>query len=55
MIKILKDNKCVIIDEPSNELEIYKPTVNRHLKSLTESNRIVRVGSRKTGFWQVNQ
>ena len=51
--KLIIENKYITIPELSNLTEKSEPTINRHLNNLLKSKVIRRVGSRKTGYWEV--
>ena len=50
--EIRKDAKITILDLVS-KTNLSEPTVNRTLKSLKEKNVLKREGSKKDGFWKV--
>lgn len=53
ILSILMDNPAIKISDIAGELQISERTVYYHLKNLTESGLVVRVGARKNGYWQV--
>lgn len=40
-------------DQLAGELGVSEATVKRHIRKLKDAGRIRRVGSRKTGYWEV--
>lgn len=54
IISYLKNNPSALTDEISLQTDIPVRTVQRIIKSLKEDGIIERVGSKKTGFWKVN-
>ena len=54
IISYLKNNPSALTDEISLQTDIPVRTVQRIIKSLKEEGIIERVGSKKTGFWRVN-
>ena len=53
IIKMLKDNAYMTIPELANKLQKSEATIHRHLNTLSEMGIIERIGSRKTGYWNV--
>lgn len=53
VFQLIKRNSFVTAGEISVQLNISLSTVKRRIKSLKDSGRIVRVGSDKTGYWEV--
>lgn len=54
VLQIVKDNNRITTAEISIEIGKTRRSVMNIIKSLTEKGVIERVGSRKTGHWQVN-
>ena len=53
IIKILKKNTYSTIAEIADAIGKSAPTVHRHIDKLVSHGMIVRVGSRKNGYWEV--
>ena len=53
LLSLLIENKYNTTFDLSTKLNVSLPTITRHLNNLTKSGKIRRIGSRKTGFWQV--
>lgn len=53
IIKQLKINKYMTIPEIASSLAKSEITIHRHMDNLVKNNAIIRVGSRKTGYWKV--
>lgn len=53
IVEYLKQNKEIkSVKEISNYLEKSDSTIKRTLKKLVDKNIIVRVGSKKNGYWE---
>ena len=55
IIDIIKSNKYVTISEITNETAKSSSTINRHLDAMVKRGTISRIGSRKSGYWRVNE
>ncbi len=53
LMRMLKDNPYMTIPEMAEKVHKSPITVHRHLDSLSDIGVIERVGSRKTGYWNV--
>ena len=53
IIEAVKDNKYITIPEFSLLTGKSEVTIHRHLDALSKSGMIRRVGSRKTGYWDL--
>lgn len=53
IIKILKENAYSTIAEIADAIGKSAPTVHRHIDKLVSLGMIERVGSRKSGYWEV--
>lgn len=53
IVDLLKDDKYLNISELSKQIGKSQPTIHRHLDYLCDLNYIKRIGSRKTGYWEV--
>jgi ATP-dependent DNA helicase RecG len=53
IVTLLKLNKYMTIPEVAEMIKKSEPTIHRHLDSLVSKKMIKRVGSRKTGFWEI--
>jgi len=51
----LKDNKYVTIPQVAEKVGKSVPTINRHLSKMEKKGAISRVGSKKAGYWKVNE
>jgi len=54
IIEIITHNKEITIIELANILEVADKTIKRDISKLKEQNRVIRVGSQKSGYWKVN-
>ena len=53
MIELIRDNPNITINQFSITLKLSEPAIKKNLKQLKESGHIQRIGSNKTGFWEV--
>ena len=53
IINIVRENKYVTIPKLAKLTKKSEPTVYRHIDSLLKRGMIKRVGSRKTGYWEL--
>jgi len=55
ILEAIRKNKYITIAELAEVTGKSKPTVYRHMESLSESGKVKRVGSRKTGYWDLKE
>jgi predicted HTH transcriptional regulator len=53
IIRILANNPDATYDELAKELNLGRRTVQRHIKSLKEAGKLRRIGSERSGHWEV--
>ncbi len=53
ILTIIRENKYAAVSRMKEETGKSIPTIQRHLKSLTEFGYLRRVGSKKSGFWEI--
>lgn len=53
IIKLIKDNPEITIDELADHLGRSTRSVEMQLKKLKEQKKIVRIGPNKGGYWQL--
>lgn len=53
IIVLIKNNKHIIIKDLMDNLNAGRETIKRDINKLQEANIIKRVGSRKTGYWEI--
>ena len=53
IIEIISENKDITIAELSRLLEVTDKTIKRDISKLKEQDRLVRVGSLKSGHWEI--
>lgn len=53
IINTIKNNKYITIPEIAMQVEKSEPTIHRHLDILSRTGKLKRVGSRKTGYWEI--
>ena len=54
LISILKQNPDITQTELAKELSLSSRTIQRMMKELMNAHRIKRVGSTRTGHWEIN-
>lgn len=54
ILSLISSNPYITIAQLSNDTGVSIPTVSRHINALTARNLLVRVGSRKSGYWKSN-
>jgi Fic family protein len=52
IIEIISENKDITIVELANKLDVSDKTIKRDIAKLKEQNRLIRVGSLKSGHWE---
>ena len=55
IIVAISSDKTITVSEISDILNIPKRTVEREIKNLRESGRIIRKGGRRYGYWEIMQ
>lgn len=55
MIELIRDNPNITINQFSIMLNLSEPGIKKNLKQLKESGYIQRIGSNKTGYWEVTK
>ena len=53
IIEIISENKDITIIELANKLDVADKTIKRDIAKLKEQNRLIRVGSLKSGYWEI--
>ena len=53
ILDIISDNPNITIPEISEMLGITERSVQRNMHNLQKDGKIKRIGSRKTGYWQI--
>ncbi len=54
IIENMRADRCITAAEISEILQVEVRTVERRIKSLRDAGLVIRMGSRKAGYWQVN-
>ena len=54
IIKIIGENRDITIYELAKKLNVADKTIKRDITKLKEQNRVIRVGSLKSGHWEIN-
>ena len=55
IIEIIGKNRDITIYELANKLNVADKTIKRDIAKLKEQNRVIRVGSLKSGHWEVKE
>ena len=55
ILNCVKQNPNFTLDKIAENTGVSKRTVSRHMKALQETGIIKRIGSPKTGHWEVMQ
>ena len=50
----IRSNAFIIVQEMSETLEVLKRMLEREMKKLRSSGRIIRVGGNRYGHWKIN-
>ncbi|MGB3751774.1 MAG: DeoR family transcriptional regulator [Arcobacteraceae bacterium] len=53
IIELMTQNKDITIVELAKLLEVTDKTIKRDISKLKEQNRLIRVGSLKSGHWKI--
>lgn len=53
ILENMKADKAITAAEIADILQVEQRTIERRIKLLRERGKVVRIGSRKTGYWQV--
>lgn len=53
IVEIIAENKDITIAELSHLLEVTDKTIKRDIAKLKEQDRLIRVGSLKSGHWEI--
>ena len=53
LIEIIRENPKITTERLSQSLEVSIITVKRYLKKLQDNRTIMRVGSKKSGYWEI--
>ena len=54
IISLLIENKYITVLEIADKLNKSSITIYRHVNKLVKLGKIIRIGSRKSGYWKVN-
>ena len=54
IIKEIQNNKYITIIQLATDLNKSQATIQRHMNTLIKENKIKRIGSKKTGYWELN-
>ena len=53
IITLIGNNNKILLQEISNQLNVSKRTIRRDLEKLKQQNKIKRIGSEKSGHWEI--
>lgn len=54
LLKLIQAKPTITYTELSEQLNLHRATIARHIKSLAEQKVISRIGTDKTGLWKIN-
>jgi len=49
----IKENPKLSYDEYAKKIGVSSATIKRHIGELKNSGKIIRKGSKKTGYWEI--
>ncbi len=55
VLELIKENANYTIDDMMSQLNLSRKTIKRALKNLIEQDLIIRIGSRKSGHWEIKE
>ena len=55
LVELIKENPSVSSSELAEQLHISRNGVRYHLKKLTRQGILKRIGSSKTGYWEIDE
>jgi len=53
ILKLVKENKYITTEEMAEKCDVSVETIKRDISKMQHDNLIKRIGSRKTGYWQI--
>ena len=53
IVKLMRKDKSITISQIASKLNVTDKTIKRDITKLKDDNKIVRIGSLKTGYWEV--
>ncbi|MBS3771147.1 MAG: winged helix-turn-helix transcriptional regulator [Bacteroidales bacterium] len=53
VLHIIEENPRITIDEISKIMKINRSAVQKHIEKLKEKDVITRIGSQKSGYWEI--
>ena len=53
IIELISDNSEIKMSEMAEKLEVTTRTIEREMKKMRESGRVIRVGGKRYGHWEV--
>lgn len=53
ILDLLKQNNSLTYDDLMGLLNVSRKTIMRNISDLKEQNKIKRIGSDKTGYWEI--
>ena len=54
ILALIRSNASITVQEIAETLEVPKRTLEREMKKLRSSGRIIRVGGNRYGHWKIN-
>lgn len=53
ILNLLQENNILTYDELAKLLNVNRKTITRNINTLKEKNKIKRIGSNKSGYWEI--
>ena len=53
ILSILSENNSITINQISEQLGVSKRTIEREIRSLRDSGKIIRAGGKRFGHWEI--
>ncbi len=53
LINLIKNNNKILLQEIAGQLNISKRTIRRDIEKLKQQNKLKRIGTEKTGHWEI--
>ena len=55
IIDLILENSVIKMSEMAEKLEVTTRTIEREMKKLRESGRVLRVGGKRYGHWEIKE
>jgi len=54
ILDLIEKNEQISTVKIANQLNVTKRTILRDIEKLKQQNKLIRIGSEKTGYWKIN-